>query len=37
MAKLDDPSVTVPMYANLVEDGDTFNLIWSRSRKQNGE
>ena len=35
--KLDDPSFTVPMYANLVEDGDTFNLIWSRSRKQNGE
>jgi uncharacterized protein (DUF736 family) len=35
--KLDDPSFTVPIYANLVEDGDTFNLIWSRSRKQNGE
>ena len=35
--KLDDPSFTVPMCANLVEDGDTFNLIWSRSRKQNGE
>src|SRR6266699_2260127 len=35
--KLDDPSFTVPIYANLVEDGDSFNLIWSRSRKQNGE
>jgi uncharacterized protein (DUF736 family) len=35
--KLDDPSFTVPIYANLVEDGDTFNLIWSRSRKQNGD
>jgi Protein of unknown function (DUF736) len=35
--KLDDPSFTVPIYANLVEDGETFNLIWSRSRKQNGE
>jgi uncharacterized protein (DUF736 family) len=35
--KLDDPSFTVPIYANLVADGDTFNLIWSRSRKQNGE
>ena len=29
--------LSVPMYANLVEDGDTFNLIWSRSRKQKGE
>jgi uncharacterized protein (DUF736 family) len=35
--KLDDPSFTVPIYANLVEDGDSFNLIWSRSRKQNGD
>ena len=35
--KRDDPSFTVPIYANLVADGDTFNLIWSRSRKQNGE
>src|SRR5262245_18269920 len=35
--KLDDPSFTAPIYANLVEDGDTFTLIWSRSRKQNGE
>jgi len=35
--KLDDPSFTAPIYANLVEDGETFSLIWSRSRKQNGE
>ena len=35
--KLDDPSFTAPIYANLVEDGDTFTLIWSRSRKQNGD
>jgi uncharacterized protein (DUF736 family) len=35
--KLDDPSFTAPIYANLVEDGEAFALIWSRSRKQNGE
>jgi uncharacterized protein (DUF736 family) len=35
--KLDDPSFTAPIYANLVEDGEAFNLIWSRSRRQNGE
>ena len=35
--KLDDPSFTAPIYANLVEDGETFALIWSRSRKQNGD
>ena len=35
--KLDDPSFTVPIYANLVEDGEAFALIWSRSRKQNGD
>src|SRR5260370_32551008 len=35
--KLDDPSFTLPIYANLVEDGETFNLIWSRSRQQNAE
>jgi uncharacterized protein (DUF736 family) len=34
--KLDDPSFTAPIYANLVEDGEAFNLIWSRSRK-NGD
>src|SRR5580693_6076400 len=32
--KLDDPSFTAPIYASLVEDGDAFSLIWSRSRKQ---
>jgi uncharacterized protein (DUF736 family) len=35
--KLDDPSFTAPIYANLVEDGETFALIWSRSRKANGD
>ena len=35
--KLDDPSFTAPIYANLVEDGDAFSLIWSRSRKQNSD
>src|SRR5882724_4492128 len=31
--KLDDPSFTVPIYANLVEDdGESFTLIWSRNR-----
>ena len=35
--KLDDPSFTAPIYANLVEDGKAFALIWSRSRKQNGD
>src|ERR1700739_4954367 len=37
--KLDDPSFTAPIYANLFDDpdGETFTLIWSRSRKQNGE
>ena len=33
--KLDDPSFTGPIYANLFndEDGDGYTLIWSRSRK----
>ena len=37
--KLDDPSFNAPIYANLFddEDGETFTLIWSRSRKQNGD
>ena len=37
--KLDDPSFTAPIYANLFddEDGEGYSLIWSRSRKQNGE
>jgi len=30
--KLDDPSIPAPIYASLVEaeDGQSFNLIWSR-------
>ena len=37
--KLDDPSFTAPIFANLFddEDGKTFNLIWSRARAQNGD
>jgi uncharacterized protein (DUF736 family) len=37
--KLDDPSFTAPIYANLFddEDGESYNLIWSRSRKPNGD
>jgi uncharacterized protein (DUF736 family) len=37
--KLDDPSFTSPIYANLFDepDGETFTLIWSRSRKQTGD
>ena len=37
--KLDDPSFTAPIYANLFDDegGETFSLIWSSSRKSNGD
>ena len=38
--KLDDPSFTAPIYANLFddEDGETFSLIWSRpTGKRNGD
>ena len=37
--KLDDPSFTGPIYANLFadEDGDTHSLIWSRPVKRNGD
>ncbi|MBK8629523.1 MAG: DUF736 domain-containing protein [Sphingomonadales bacterium] len=37
--KLDDPSFAAPIYANLFddEDGETFNLIWSRNRPTNGD
>ena len=38
--KLDDPSFTNPIFANLFddEDGEGFTLIWSRSsRKKSGE
>jgi uncharacterized protein (DUF736 family) len=34
--KLDDPSFTAPIYANLFadEDGGTYSLIWSRPEKR---
>jgi uncharacterized protein (DUF736 family) len=37
--KLDDPSFAQPIYANLFEDDDHqgHTLIWSRSRRANGE
>ena len=37
--KLDDPSFNAPIYANLFDDeeGDGYTLIWSRSRKSNGD
>ena len=37
--KLDDPSFNVPIFANPFddEDGESFSLIWSRSRRKNGE
>ncbi|PZO00609.1 MAG: DUF736 domain-containing protein [Hyphomicrobiales bacterium] len=38
--KLDDPSFTAPIYANLFddEDAETFSLIWSRPNgRRNGE
>lgn len=37
--KLDDPSFTAPIYANLIddEDGETFNLVWSRVRASNSD
>jgi uncharacterized protein (DUF736 family) len=37
--KLDDPSFTGPIYANLVEDegGKTHTLIWSRPRKPTAD
>lgn len=37
--KLDDPSFTLPIYANLFDDadGETYTLIWSRNRRINGE
>ena len=37
--KLDDPSFNMPIFANLFddEDGEGFSLIWSRSRRKNGE
>ena len=38
--KLDDPSFTAPIYANLFDDegAETFSLIWSRPNgKRNGD
>ena len=37
--KLDDPSLNSAIYANLFddEDAESFTLIWSRSRKANGD
>ena len=36
--KLDDPSFNAPIYANLFDDEeDGYTLIWSRSRKTNGD
>jgi uncharacterized protein (DUF736 family) len=37
--KLDDPSFTAPIYANLFEDedGQGYSLIWSRGCKPSGE
>jgi uncharacterized protein (DUF736 family) len=37
--KLDDPSFNQPIYANLFEDedGEAHSLIWTRSRRGNGE
>jgi uncharacterized protein (DUF736 family) len=37
--KLDDPSFTAPIYANLVEDedGEGYSLIWSRPTRRNGD
>ena len=37
--KLDDPSFTAPLYANLFDDegADTYSLIWSRPKKPNGD
>lgn len=35
--KLDDPSFTAPIFANLFDDEgtDTYSLIWSRQRRAN--
>jgi uncharacterized protein (DUF736 family) len=37
--KLDDPSFTAPIYANLFDDegGETYSLIWSRPNRRNGD
>jgi hypothetical protein len=37
--KLDEPSFSAPIYANLFDDwnGETFSLIWSSGRNPNGD
>ena len=36
--KLDDPSFTAPIYANLFDDDDDgYSLIWSRPSRRNGD
>jgi len=37
--KLDDPSFNAPIYASLFDDesGEGYTLVWSRSRKANGD
>lgn len=37
--KLDDPSFTAPIYANLFDDesGETYSLIWSRPTRRGGD
>ena len=37
--KLDDPSFTAPIFANLFDDegGETYSLIWSRPSRRNGD
>ncbi|MBI2740572.1 MAG: DUF736 domain-containing protein [Rhodospirillales bacterium] len=37
--KLDDPSFSAPIFANLFSDesGDGYSLIWSRNRPRSGE
>ena len=36
--KLDGPSFTAPIFANLFSDeGDTYSLVWSRPNRRNGD
>jgi uncharacterized protein (DUF736 family) len=37
--KLDDPSFTAPIFANLFDDegGETYSLIWSRQRRASND
>ena len=37
--KLDDPSFTAPIFANLFddEDGESYSLIWSRPSRRGGD